>query len=99
MKKERKPLFGHRLRQLRNKQDLSASEVAYALGVSVSTYREWENGRAIRGEPYSQLAKILQVSLSELLTGESMEISKVLRDFHELEEVVKKFKQTLYSTF
>lgn len=99
MKTERKSLLGNRLRHLRNNQGLSASEVAYALGVSVSTYREWENGRAIRGEPYIELAKILQVTLSELLTGEAREISKILSEFHELEEVLRKFKQTLYSTF
>lgn len=99
MKKELKSSLGIRLRQLRNERQLSASEVAQALEISVSTYREWENGRAIRGEPYVKLAKILQVTLSELLTGEPHETSKILRQFHELEEVIRRIKQTLYSTF
>jgi transcriptional regulator with XRE-family HTH domain len=99
VKNERQSSLGHRLRQLRSKRGLTVSEVANTLGVSVSTYREWENGRAIRGEPYSELAKILHVTLSELLTGETSESSKILSEFNELEEVIRKFKQTLYSTF
>ena len=99
MTKELKSSLGTRIRKLRNNRSLSATEVANSLGVSVSTYREWENGRAIRGEPYAKLAKILQVTLSELLTGETSEFSKILQEFNDLEEQLKKFKQTLYSTF
>lgn len=99
MKKELIPPLGTRLRKLRNDRGLSALEVAKALGISVSTYREWENGRAIRGEPYEKLAKILQVTLSELLTGQVTQSAEILREFNELEELLKKIKQTLYSTF
>ena len=98
MENEFKSCLGSRLRQIRNKQGLSASDVAAALGVSASTYREWENGRAIRGEPYVKLAKILQISLTELLTGEMTESSQVLSEFLNLEKQLLKFKETLYSS-
>ena len=99
MEKVSKRSLGERLRHLRNKQNLTASEVAQAIRVSVSTYREWENGRSIRGEPYVELAKILQVSIPELLTGEHRELSKIFSEFDELEKKLKKFKETLYSSF
>ena len=42
-------------------------EAARHIGVPESTYREWEYGRKIRGEPYLQIAKAFGVSLDELL--------------------------------
>lgn len=99
MDKVAKNNFGIRLQNLRNKLGLSPTQVAKAVGVSISTYREWENGRSIRGEPYFELAKVLQVSLLELLTGITNENSKILDDFNELESKFKKFKETLYSSF
>ncbi|MBK8202439.1 MAG: helix-turn-helix transcriptional regulator [Bdellovibrionales bacterium] len=42
-------------------------EAARRIGVPESTYREWEYGRKIRGEPYLQIAKTFGVSIEELL--------------------------------
>lgn len=99
MEKKLKSSLGARLQNLRNQQNLTATEVAQAVGVSVSTYREWENGRAIRGEPYVELAKIFQVSLLELLTGRTVEFSQIFNEFSGLEVRFIKFKETLYSSF
>ena len=37
--------FGKKLRQFRIKSNLTQSEVAKKIGISSSTYRDWEYGR------------------------------------------------------
>lgn len=81
----------HRLARLRLENGLTAKSVAEAIGVPVTTYREWEYGRAIRGEPYQKLAQLFNVSLCELLTGEhnsphsiETEIRKVIAELQAL---------------
>ncbi len=61
--------FSDRLRRLRVQCGLSVTQVAEELSIAPSTYREWENGRQILGEPYAQLAKVFRVEISELMTG------------------------------
>jgi transcriptional regulator with XRE-family HTH domain len=61
--------FSIRLRRLRMQNDLSVKQVANELSIAPSTYREWENGRSIRGEPYVQLAQVFNIEVSELMTG------------------------------
>lgn len=70
--------LGKRLHRLRSIKNFSQSDVARIIGVSPSTYREWELGREIKGEPYEKLASAFEVSLSELLTGKSSEVEEYL---------------------
>lgn len=72
--------LGKRLTNFRNTKELSINQVARKLGVSPSTYRTWEYGASIKGEPYIQLAKIFEVSLSELLTGNKTPMDKHLTE-------------------
>ncbi len=81
-----------RLKKYREAKKMSVSEVAKRVGVSQSTYREWEYGRKIKGEPYLRLAETLGVSLNTLLTGEE---SKLENEFLKLEEIVKRLKSLL----
>ncbi len=81
--------LGDRLRRLRPDSDLSIEEVARRLGISSSTYREWENGRAIRGEPYVKMRDFFQVSLEELMTGKKGDQAKILREIDTIERHVK----------
>ena len=60
--------IGERLKQLREKQSLTVNEFAKKAGIPSSTYKEWEQGRQIRGEPYAQLAAVCQISVQELIT-------------------------------
>jgi len=60
--------ISERLRELRKKKKLSLASVALAIDVPVSTYRDWEYGKAIRGEPYERLAELFEISLAELLS-------------------------------
>jgi transcriptional regulator with XRE-family HTH domain len=62
--------FAKRIAQLRLKRGLTQKEVAKAVKVPLSTYKEWEYGRRIQGEHiYVALAETLGVSLRGLLTG------------------------------
>jgi transcriptional regulator with XRE-family HTH domain len=62
--------FAKRIVQLRLKRGLTQREVAKAVNVPLSTYKEWEYGRRIQGEHiYVVLAETLEVSLRGLLTG------------------------------
>lgn len=60
--------FSKKLKKLRESRNLSISEVATLIGVPLSTYREWEYGRAIRGEPYVKIAKVYNITLDELFS-------------------------------
>jgi transcriptional regulator with XRE-family HTH domain len=62
--------FHQRLKRIRKQRGLSVRELAQRIGVPISTYREWENGRLIQGPaPYLLIAKTLNVSLHEIFTG------------------------------
>lgn len=62
------------MRKRRNEMGLTIAACAKEIGVSQSTYREWEYGRAISGEPYVKIAALLGLSLSELLGGDKTEL-------------------------
>lgn len=82
--------IGQKLQMLRQQKQLSVKQVAVALGVAQSTYRDWEYGRAIRGEPYSQLAEIFGVSLSELLNDPiSGDRSALLQKLRQMEQLIQ----------
>lgn len=91
--------FGKRLRQLREAKNFTASEVAQALKVPITTYREWENGRAIRGLPYVRIAEILQVSLTELMTGEKSERKELFEQLEQIERLIFQHRKSLQSFF
>ena len=61
--------MANRLKKLRSEKGLTIRDVATALDVPISTYRDWEYGKAIRGEPYQKLAELFEVTLDELLIG------------------------------
>ena len=91
--------LGQRLQELRRQKDLSVSDCARYLEVSVSTYREWENGRTIKGEPYVLMAELFEVSLGELLTGRASDLAKGLSELekriHETQRYVKSLRALL----
>ena len=70
-----------RLKRLRKEKNLSVKDVAEKIKVPLTTYREWEHDRKIVGEPYIDLARVFEVSVYELITGEKSsgkEVSKSL---------------------
>jgi len=59
-----------RLVRLRKARGFTMKQMAAKIEVPLSTYRDWEYGRANQGTPYIKLAAALGVSLYELLSGE-----------------------------
>lgn len=72
-------------------------ELAQQVGVPVSTYREWEYGRAIVGEPYPKLADALRVSLSELLLGEVKGKNEIFTEIRAIEGHLYNLKRKVES--
>ncbi len=63
--------FAQRITKRRTTLGLTQREVAVAVGVPLSTYKEWEYGRRVQGERvYVKLSEILELNLRTLLTGE-----------------------------
>ncbi len=79
-----------RMRRLRHERNLSLKEAAARIGVPTSTYKEWEYGRAIQGEPYERIAKCFGISLQELISGRAPDIQK-----QQLSERVRCLKECL----
>ncbi len=87
--------FGERLKKLRLKTGLSQKQVAERAGISASTYRDWEYGKKIKGEPYIDLALALNVSLTELFTDKKLVASKVHQELREIERLVESIRKTV----
>jgi transcriptional regulator with XRE-family HTH domain len=89
--------LGVRMKKIRQTKRLSVKEAAKRAGVAASTYREWEYGRAIRGEPYVNIAKALEVSLHELLTGKRTEPFGVYQKLRVIEQTCEQLRIELES--
>lgn len=60
-------------------------EAARRIGIPESTYREWEYGSQIRGEPYAKIATAFGVTLDDLLGDPVRQINdSIERDFDKL---------------
>lgn len=84
--------LGKRLKASRLKKDLSIEEVATRAGVAPSTYREWESGRAITGNPYAQLSSILGVGVYYILGIEDKSKDELFTCLNELEKCIQRLK-------
>ena len=81
------------MRKRRNKIGLTIAACAKEVGVSQSTYREWEYGRSISGEPYVKIATLLGISLSELLGSDKTEqINRIEKVEEKIGEVLRQIK-------
>lgn len=88
--------LGKRLRALRTKRNLNAEEVARRLKVAPSTYREWENGRAIKGDrAYVALAEVFAIPLSELFGLADERVQKIYSEIQLAEEALARVKVLL----
>jgi transcriptional regulator with XRE-family HTH domain len=85
--------FNIRLKRIREERNLSIKEIASRVGVPVSTYREWEYGRAIKGEPYVKIAEALGVGVYELLTGEVPNMSQAYEKIHMIERACAELRK------
>ncbi len=72
------------LKNLRLARGWSIKTAAEQIGVPVSTYRDWEYGNSIRGEPYQKIAEAFGISLEELFgnvtRSEKTELLKAVQE-------------------
>ncbi|MGE0529267.1 MAG: helix-turn-helix transcriptional regulator [Bdellovibrionales bacterium] len=87
--------LANRLKALRARTGLSVAEVARRVNVAPSTYRDWEYGRSIKGEPYVKLAEIFGVTLSELLIGREADLRGVKKKLDEIERLTREIRTML----
>jgi transcriptional regulator with XRE-family HTH domain len=87
-----------RLKKMRNTKGLTINELSLRTGISPSTYKEWEAGRQIRGEPYAKLALALEVSVHELITGEKPKSKQIFEILDQVEVMITNLRNELYST-
>lgn len=80
--------FGENLKKIRLERKLTASEVASKVGVSKSTYRDWEEGRKILGEPYLRIADALETSLQSIFQVESLAEKKVKKNILKIRDLL-----------
>lgn len=87
------------LKRFRKKHQLTVADCANSIGVSHSTYRDWENGRAISGEPYLKMTRLFGISLSELFELNEAELSIELMELEKLllsaSETIKNIRSRL----
>jgi transcriptional regulator with XRE-family HTH domain len=69
--------ISEKMKKYRISLNLKANEAAQRIGVAESTYRDWENGRKIQGEPYQLIADTLDISILELLGIETTKFNKI----------------------
>lgn len=88
--------LGKRIETLRVNKGLTQKEVAEKLGIAASTYRDWEYGKQIKGEPYLALSQVLQVSLTELITGNAdLPTSKIMQELREIQRIVESIQKNV----
>ena len=92
--------IGKRLTKFRKNKNLTQKEVATLLSVPTTTYRDWEYGRLIQGEPYLKLDEIFGVSLSDILGVDSLQIRRdLINKLRSLKQQVEDIEKNIHSLF
>lgn len=87
--------LGKKLNTRRAELGLSVKKVAEDIGVSESTYRDWENGRKISGEPYERIAKALNMPILKLITDQDMRVTEIEEEIKKLIKSVNNIEQMI----
>lgn len=82
-----------KLKMYRTKKNLSQIQVANLIGVPPSTYRDWEYGKQIKGEPYIKIAEILGITVSELLGSKAFSAKELLDCLNDIEVRIKSLRK------
>ena len=89
--------FHLRLKYLREKQNLTAVEMARRISVPQSTYSDWESGKGLKLPPFQEISRVLAISVTELLTGEKPDIASALEKIRKIEEDLREMRTNLGS--
>ena len=87
--------LGLRLRRLREERKLTAAEMAQALGVAPTTYREWERGRGLIAPPFLKMSEVLAISVTELLSGQKATLDGPIERLREIEQMLREVRVKL----
>ncbi|MCB9027132.1 MAG: helix-turn-helix transcriptional regulator [Bdellovibrionaceae bacterium] len=81
------------MKKVRETRGMTMKETAQKIGVSASTYRDWEYGRKIPVSHATKIAEVLSISLSDLV-GEISPKNRgqLLEAISLIEEALKKLK-------
>lgn len=88
-------MIGMKMKKRRIQLNLKVKEVAKEIGVSESTYRDWENGRKIQGEPYILISKALKMNIADLLSIERNSFSEIQTQLIMIENCVKNIRESV----
>ncbi|PND41162.1 helix-turn-helix transcriptional regulator [Leuconostoc mesenteroides] len=93
-------LFSSSLKQLRLSHNLSQTQLAKRLNVSPKTISNWENERNLPDiELVIKIARILDVTIDELIIGNNQLEAKLIKDGHNsFRDTVMAIVVTLYSS-
>jgi transcriptional regulator with XRE-family HTH domain len=91
--------FHKRLRKTRLSKALTMKALAEKIGVSRSTYRDWEYGAKIQGQPYLKMSQALGVTVYELLSGEPPESNELRAIADQLNEISNKIRMHVLPFF
>jgi transcriptional regulator with XRE-family HTH domain len=94
---DRMEAIGARIKRRRLERGIGLKEMSELLQVPLSTYKEWEYGRSIQGEPYEKLARCLGITLGELLTGNppDLRISEIVTELVAIKSRIEKLEKDL----
>lgn len=81
------------MKQVREDRGMTLKETAQKIGVSTSTYRDWEYGRKVPVSHVTKIAEVLSISVYDLV-GETSpkDQGQVLEAIRLIEEALKKLK-------
>ena len=65
--------LGKKIRNLRLERNMTMKDVAIALQISRSTYRDWEYGSKVPAKALAQIADVFRVSLNELMEQDALD--------------------------
>lgn len=81
--------LGKKIRTIRQHKRMTMKEVAMKLAVSPSTYRDWEYGSKVPADALPKLAKVLEVSIDELMEQASSKQEIIKKAIVYLEESIR----------
>lgn len=85
--------ISEKMKERRVQLNLKVKDVAYQIGVAESTYRDWENGRKIQGEPYQLIADALEMNILELMEIQTSSFRLLMQEVENLEKHIKNIRK------
>lgn len=89
--------FETRLERLRKQKGLTAKSMAQMINLAESTYRDLEKGRGLKLPPIEKISKVLSISVTELITGHSTDLTEHLKSLEDIEKMLVQTRIKLVS--